>query len=143
MANRMLPLLYLNLGGEMMYILEQRLVAQNLGDKSSKGKVMKYNVIVYCPFFKNLIYSQIWTKAAIKSIFSISVLNDISRTMFNKKFIMEIFLKHQPIHSKKILRAMFDKLAHASIMKLNTESMDRVGFWCSYLIQKVLITYSS
>ena len=39
---------------------------------------------------------------------------------------MEIFLKHQPIHSKKILRAMFDKLAHASIMKLNTESMDRV-----------------
>ena len=46
--------------------------------------------------------------------------------MFNKKFIMEIFLKHQPIHSKKILRAMFDKLAHASIMKLNTESMDRV-----------------
>jgi hypothetical protein len=40
---------------------------------------------------------------------------------------MEIFLKHQPIHSKKILRAMFDKLAHASIMKLNTESMDRVS----------------
>ena len=40
---------------------------------------------------------------------------------------MELFLKHQPIHSKKVLRSMFDKLAHASIMKLNTESMDRVG----------------
>ena len=50
MANRMLPLLYLNLGGEMMYILEQRLVAQNLGDKSSKGMFMKNAVIVYCQF---------------------------------------------------------------------------------------------
>ena len=50
MANRMLPLLYLNLGGEMMYILEQRLVAQNLGDKSSKGMFMKNAVIVYCLF---------------------------------------------------------------------------------------------
>ena len=41
MSNRMLPLLYLNLGGEMMYILEQRLVAQNLGDKSSKGTLLR------------------------------------------------------------------------------------------------------
>ena len=46
MANRMLPLLYLNLGGEMMYILEQRLVAQNLGDKSSKGKLNKMRVVL-------------------------------------------------------------------------------------------------
>ena len=47
MANRMLPLLYLNLGGEMMYILEQRLVAQNLGDKSSKGTLMEHIVIIF------------------------------------------------------------------------------------------------
>ena len=40
MANRMLPLLYINLGGEMMYILEQRLLAQNLSDKSPKGEHM-------------------------------------------------------------------------------------------------------
>ena len=58
---------------------------------------------------------------------------------------MEIFLKHQPIHSKKILRAMFDKLAHASIMKLNTESMDRVSiFSLIYQIKKLtLIGYQS
>ena len=53
---------------------------------------------------------------------------------------MEIFLKHQPIHSKKILRAMFDKLAHASIMKLNTESMDRVSiFSLIYQIKKLTL----
>jgi hypothetical protein len=37
----MLPLLYLNLGGEMMYIIDQRLIAQNISaDKASKGKNM-------------------------------------------------------------------------------------------------------
>jgi len=57
----------------------------------------------------------------------ISVLNDIASTMFNKKFIHEIFLKHTPLYSKKVLRAMFDRLAHASIMRLNAGSMDKVG----------------
>ena len=56
----------------------------------------------------------------------ISVLNDIASTMFNKKFIHEIFLKHTPLYSKKVLRAMFDRLAHASIMRLNAGSMDKV-----------------
>ena len=38
MSHRMLPLLYLNLGGEMMYIIDQRLIAQKIApDKSSKG----------------------------------------------------------------------------------------------------------
>jgi len=39
----MLPLLYLNLGGEMMYIIDQRLIAQKIApDKSSKGKQFYY-----------------------------------------------------------------------------------------------------
>ena len=53
--------------------------------------------------------------------------------MFNKKFIHEIFLKHTPLYSKKVLRAMFDRLAHASIMRLNAGSMDKVIR--SYVIQ--------
>ena len=58
--------------------------------------------------------------------FDLLVLNDIASTMFNKKFIHEIFLKHTPLYSKKVLRAMFDRLAHASIMRLNAGSMDKV-----------------
>lgn len=46
--------------------------------------------------------------------------------MFNKKFIHEIFMKHTPLYSRKVLRAMFDRLANASIMRLNQESMDKV-----------------
>lgn len=35
------PILYLNLGGELVYIIEQRLQAQNIvPDKASKGKTL-------------------------------------------------------------------------------------------------------
>ncbi|XP_069752000.1 protein OSCP1 isoform X2 [Narcine bancroftii] len=52
-------------------------------------------------------------------------MNDIVSTMFNKKF-MEELLKPQELYSKKALRTVFDRLAHASIMKLNQASMDKL-----------------
>uniref|UniRef100_A0A8D1NIW8 Protein OSCP1 n=1 Tax=Sus scrofa TaxID=9823 RepID=A0A8D1NIW8_PIG len=90
MSLRTLPLLFLNLGGEMLYILDHRLRAQNIpGDKARK------------------------------------VLNDIISTMFNRKFIEELF-KPQELYSKKALRTVYDRLAHASIMRLNQASMDKL-----------------
>uniref|UniRef100_A0A2K5VFZ9 Organic solute carrier partner 1 n=1 Tax=Macaca fascicularis TaxID=9541 RepID=A0A2K5VFZ9_MACFA len=90
MSVRTLPLLFLNLGGEMLYILDQRLRAQNIpGDKARK------------------------------------VLNDIISTMFNRKFMEELF-KPQELYSKKALRTVYERLAHASIMKLNQASMDKL-----------------
>uniref|UniRef100_A0A8C3W7Q6 Organic solute carrier partner 1 n=1 Tax=Catagonus wagneri TaxID=51154 RepID=A0A8C3W7Q6_9CETA len=90
MSLRTLPLLFLNLGGEMLYILDHRLRAQNIpGDKARK------------------------------------VLNDIISTMFNQKFIEELF-KPQELYSKKALRTVYDRLAHASIMRLNQASMDKL-----------------
>lgn len=46
--------------------------------------------------------------------------------MFNKNFIEEL-LKPQELYSKKALRTIYDRLAHASIMKLNQASMDKVS----------------
>ncbi|KAL1777143.1 OSCP1 isoform X1 [Sigmodon hispidus] len=90
MSMRTLPLLFLNLGGEMLYVLDQRLRAQNIpGDKARK------------------------------------VLNDIISTMFNRKFMEELF-KPQELYSKKALRTVYDRLAHASIMRLNQASMDKL-----------------
>ncbi|XP_019582101.2 protein OSCP1 isoform X2 [Rhinolophus sinicus] len=90
MSVRTLPLLFLNLGGEMLYILDQRLRAQNIpGDKARR------------------------------------VLNDIISTMFNRKFMEELF-KPQELYSKKALRTVYDRLAHASIMRLNQASMDKL-----------------
>lgn len=53
-------------------------------------------------------------------------MNDIVSTMFNKKFMEELF-KPQELYSKKALRTVFDRLAHASIMRLNQASMDKVN----------------
>ncbi|WAR08115.1 OSCP1-like protein, partial [Mya arenaria] len=90
MSQKTLPLLFINLGGEMVYILDQRLRAQNIPEEKAK-----------------------------------KVLHDIVSTMFHKRFVEELF-KPQPLYSKKALRTVFDRLAHASIMRLNAASMDKL-----------------
>ncbi|XP_051574786.1 protein OSCP1-like isoform X3 [Myxocyprinus asiaticus] len=103
MSTRTLPLLFINLGGEMLYILDQRLRAQNIpADKAKKAPVAD------------------WLEEDRKR-----VMNDIITTMFNKKFLEELF-KPQELYSKKALRTVFDRLAHASIMRLNQASMDKL-----------------
>ncbi|KAK1156843.1 protein OSCP1-like isoform X1 [Acipenser oxyrinchus oxyrinchus] len=100
MSMRTLPLLFINLGGEMLYILDQRLRAQNIpADKARKAD---------------------WTAGDRRR-----VMNDIITTMFNKTFMEELF-KPQELYSKKALRTVFDRLAHASIMRLNQASMDKL-----------------
>ena len=54
--------------------------------------------------------------------------NDILQVAFNRKFINEIFTHHQPIYSKKVLKAMFERLAHASTIRVTPESLDKVSF---------------
>jgi len=85
-----LPFIILNMGGEMIYILDQRLRAQNIGnDRSQK------------------------------------VLQDVVKTMFSKKFIEEVF-RQQEMFSVISTKQIFDKLAHSSIMKLNSTSMNKL-----------------
>lgn len=54
------------------------------------------------------------------------VIHDILGTMLNKRFMVELF-KPQDAYSKKAMRTVFDRLAHASIMRLNSASMDKVS----------------
>lgn len=67
-------------------------------------------------------------------------MNDIITTMFNKKFLEELF-KPQELYSKKALRTVFDRLAHASIMRLNQASMDKVSH-CVYTLSPYVLTAS-
>jgi len=90
MSLKTLPILFLNLGGEMMYILDQRLRAQSIPDEKAK-----------------------------------KVMHDIVGTMLNRRFMDELF-KPQDAYSKKAMRTVFDRLAHASIMRLNSASMDKL-----------------
>lgn len=66
-------------------------------------------------------------------------MNDIITTMFNKKFLEELF-KPQELYSKKALRTVFDRLAHASIMRLNQASMDKVSQVSALAVSKIYIT---
>lgn len=74
----------------MMYILDQRLKAQNIpSEKADK------------------------------------VLCDIVSTMLSNEFIEELF-KPQELYAQKAMKAVFEKLVHSSIMKLNQTSMDKL-----------------
>ncbi|KAG7235319.1 hypothetical protein INR49_002776 [Caranx melampygus] len=94
-----LPLVFINLGGEMLYILDQRLRAQNTSeDNSEKG---------------------VWSENDRRR-----VMNDIIGTMFSKSFMDEL-LKPQQLYSHRTLKTVLTRIAHASIMRLNAASMDR------------------
>ncbi|KAM9340498.1 protein OSCP1a [Symphorus nematophorus] len=100
MSVRTLPLVFINLGGEMLYILDQRLRAQNTSeDNSEKG---------------------VWSENDRKR-----VMNDIVGTMFSKSFMDEL-LKPQQLYSHRTMKTVLTRLAHASIMRLNPASMDRL-----------------
>uniref|UniRef100_A0A8C1YGY2 Organic solute carrier partner 1a n=1 Tax=Cyprinus carpio TaxID=7962 RepID=A0A8C1YGY2_CYPCA len=100
MSQRTLPLLIINLGGEMIYILDQRLRAQDENDdKTQRGR---------------------WTDDDRKR-----VMNDIVGTMFSKAFLGEL-LPPQDLYSHRALRTVLTRIAHASIMRLNPASMDKL-----------------
>ncbi|XP_034560484.1 protein OSCP1a [Notolabrus celidotus] len=100
MSVRTLPLVFINLGGEMLYILDQRLRAHNTSeDNSEKG---------------------VWSEYDRKR-----VMNDIVGTMFNKGFMDEL-LKPQQLYSHRTMKTVLTRIAHASIMRLNPASMDRL-----------------
>ncbi|XP_054462471.1 protein OSCP1a isoform X2 [Anoplopoma fimbria] len=90
MSVRTLPLVFINLGGEMLYILDQRLQAHNTSEDNSE-----------------------------------KVMNDIVGAMFSKDFMDEL-LKPQQLYSHRTLKTVLTRLAHASIMRLNPASMDRL-----------------
>ncbi|XP_077364097.1 protein OSCP1a [Festucalex cinctus] len=102
MSMRTLPLVFINLGGEMLYILDQRLHTHSTSqDKSEKA-------------------AGVWSENDRKR-----VMNDIVGTMFSKAFMDEL-LKPQLLYSHRTMKVVLTRLAHVSIMKLNTVSMEKL-----------------
>jgi hypothetical protein len=90
MSNYAMPIIILNLGGEMVYILHQRLNAQ----KVAKDKERK-------------------------------VLREVIATMHEMTFLSELF-QPQKVYGMDDVKQIFDKLAHSSLMRLNTSSMSKL-----------------
>ena len=57
--------------------------------------------------------------------FPSQVLHDLTRALFNEAFINEL-LRPQQLYSSDQTRDVCDKLAQSSIMKLSTDSMDKL-----------------
>ncbi|CAM9287346.1 unnamed protein product, partial [Phaeothamnion confervicola] len=85
-----MPMVVLNMGCEMLYILRQRLEAQNVAPE--KGR---------------------------------KVLRDVAMALFSAKFVEELF-RPQQTSSTAAVRRVFDTVAHSSIMRLNSNSMEKL-----------------
>ena len=53
------------------------------------------------------------------------VLSDVVKTMYNPKFVSELF-KPQEMYSNASIKKIFERLAHSSIMRLNESSMAKL-----------------
>lgn len=53
------------------------------------------------------------------------VLEDVIETMYNESFIEEL-MKPQAVYSRDGMQKIFQRLAHSSIMRLNTSSMEKL-----------------
>jgi len=73
-----------------------------------------------------------------------AVLLDITGVMFNKRFMDEVF-KPQEVYPKKSLRAILERFAHASVMRLNPSSMDKVVhlFYNNFKVLKFFLCYDN
>ncbi|KAF7199235.1 protein OSCP1 isoform X2 [Nothobranchius furzeri] len=100
MSVRALPLVFINMGGEMLYVLDQRLRALNTSEEQSERGV--------------------WSEQDRRRVIS-----DIIGTLFSKSFMDEL-LKPQPLYSHRTMKSVLTRLAHTSIMRLNLASMDRL-----------------
>ncbi|KAL1117687.1 hypothetical protein AAG570_004002 [Ranatra chinensis] len=108
MAQYTLPFLFINLGGEMIYILDQRLRAQNIAVEKSRKVLNEIVGIMFNPRFMEELFKpqEVYNKAALKSLFhdlahaSIMRLNDTSMSklydLMTMVFKWQVFLASHP-----------------------------------------------
>ena len=110
-----LPIMFFNLGGEMLYILDQRLRSQKVGKAKSAKGIIQQSFRYLCSYMCRHGVPYLTTP----------VMRDIVGQMLDPRCVKEIF-RPQKVLTKKSLRTVFDRLAHASIMKLNSSAMEKV-----------------
>ena len=149
MPNKALPLTYLNLGGEMVYVVEQRLNGQKI-ELTKRKKSIPLNI--YTEFTK-LIFNRIllgvlfdiWDNFLIKVSFKTfncycfnqnKVINGLIMNMFNQKLIEKIF-SEEALWSRKAFFVLFCKLLNLSKLELDKDSMEKVK--CEFLF--LLLNY--
>lgn len=124
------PILYLNMGGEMLYVLRQRLKAQKIEvDKTIQGDFISIEYIIfilplsYISVHYNTIYNAL--QAFLFVFFPTIVLDDVTGALLNPKILSSIFVE-LPLIGISSLRSTLENVALSSIMKLDKSSMDKL-----------------
>lgn len=92
----------------------------------SKDNFLWYNsVLFHSMYSKHKSLNSKFLAKLTTCLFLFIVMNDIVGTMFSKAFMDEL-LKPQQLYSHRTMKTVLTRLAHASIMRLNPASMDRV-----------------
>ncbi|KAI6170982.1 Protein OSCP1-like [Aphelenchoides bicaudatus] len=115
-----MPFVFLNMTGELAYILEQRLIVS----------IVLSHLALFTINFEQL--DQISRQASLQAqriteAKCRKVLYDILKVVFNKRFMKKLFT-NQEQYSRSSLRQYFEKMAHSSVMRLNEprRSMERL-----------------
>lgn len=101
-----MPLLVLNMGGEMIYILNQRLQAQNIPPEKARKVLGDVVRTMYTPVFLDELFKpqEIYTVASTKQIFdklAHSSIMRLNKTSMDKLFdLMTMGVKHQLLSCK-------------------------------------------
>uniref|UniRef100_A0A8C4WXP2 Organic solute carrier partner 1 n=1 Tax=Eptatretus burgeri TaxID=7764 RepID=A0A8C4WXP2_EPTBU len=118
MASRSLPLLFINLGGEMLYILEQRLQAQGIpGDKATKVLHDIIGAMFSRPFLLELFKPQeVFSRPALHSLYQRLAHTSIMRlnpTSMDKLYdLMTMAVKQQVLLCPRPRDLLFVTLNH-------------------------------
>lgn len=146
-----MPILVLNMGGEMLYVLEQRLVAQSV-DEKKKNRVLRD---VVRTMFSNRFVSELfkpqsmYTDASIRQVFeklAHSSIMKLNETSMNKLYsLMVMGVKYQLVKCVSPRRMLDVTLEHVQQIKLMCQQngeTDRLLDECSATCAKVYGAFS-
>ena len=122
--DKVMPLIVLNLGGEMVYILNQRLQAQSVQDDKAKKVLLDVARAMFSPVFVDQLFApqEMYTHASTKQIFeklAHSSIMRLNKSSMDKLYdLMMMGLKYQIVSCNSPQQYLQVTLNHLESMKI-------------------------
>ncbi|GFX56856.1 protein OSCP1 [Trichonephila clavipes] len=123
MADRALPIIFLNLSGEMIYVIQQRLEAQNISEDKSRKVIQDIiSTMLNDQFIKELFEPQhMYSRSAMQSVFEKLVHSSIMRLNSNSMSklydLMLMVFKYQVINCENAEEILLVTLNHMDAIR--------------------------
>ncbi|GBM88466.1 Protein OSCP1 [Araneus ventricosus] len=123
MADRALPIIFINLSGEMIYVIQQRLEAQNISEDKSRKVIQDIiSTMLNDQFIKELFEPQhMYSRSAMQSVFEKLVHSSIMRLNSNSMSklydLMLMVFKYQVVNCENPEEILLVTLNHMDAIK--------------------------